>query len=443
MTTPGRRQDRTFDPYDQPAYRADSPAPSGASAAGSSGLAGPAGPGWTAPGWRSPTRPHASPAPERQVAVAPLWQAPARRRRGVAGTVVLVLLFVFLAAASVGVGLLLVSRLGATAFLICWVLALVPLSIVLLAVRWLDRWEPEPLVTKAFAFLWGAAGSIVVTMTIGEPVRRYLQAATDPSTSEVLGTVLQAPVVEEFAKGLGVLLLVLLRRRHVDGPVDGVVYAMLVAAGFAFTENILYFGSTLAQAGVIDGSLAAIFIGRGLLSPFAHTMFTACLGFALGWASRRHRTAPVLLAFVLGLLPAVALHALWNGGATLAGSFLGFYVLIEVPLFVLGIVGVVLLGRGEVRLTRARLADYVHAGWFTPAEVQMLATPAGRRQALAWAGTRGARAPMKRFVRDATALAFTRQRIIAGFDRDTQQEEELRLLHAVTTARGEVLARVR
>ncbi|WP_159440547.1 PrsW family intramembrane metalloprotease [Tersicoccus phoenicis] len=372
------------------------------------------------------------------------------------GTVVLVLLFVFLAAASIGVGVLLVSRLGAGALVICWLLALVPLSIVLLAVRWLDRWEPEPPVTKVFAFLWGAAGSIVVTMAIGEPVRRYLRAATDPGTSEVLGTVLQAPVVEEFAKGLGVLLLVLLRRRHVDGPVDGIVYAMLVAAGFAFTENILYFGSTLGRAGVIDASLAAVFIGRGLLSPFAHAMFTGSLGFALGWASRRQHTVPLLLAFVLGLVPAVALHALWNGGATLAGSFIGFYVLVEVPLFVLAVAGLVLLGRGEVRLTRARLADYVRAGWFTPAEVQVLATPAGRRKALAWASSRGARAPMKRFIRDATALAFTRQRIIAGFDRTgrqgksarpgnavLQQEEELRLLHAVTAARGEVLARTR
>ncbi|MEH0110858.1 PrsW family intramembrane metalloprotease [Tersicoccus sp. MR15.9] len=439
MTTPGRRPDRSFDPYDQPPFdagRASSPAP-GARPSGS------ADPAWTAPAWRSPTRPQSSPAPERAVAVPPLWQAPAKRRRGVAGTVVLVLLFVFLAGAAVAVGMLLVSRIGATAFLVCWVLALVPLSIVLFAVRWLDRWEPEPFVTKAFAFLWGAAGSIAVTITIGEPVRRYLQATTDPTTSQVLGSVLQAPVVEEFAKGLGVLLLVLLRRRHVDGPVDGVVYAMLVAAGFAFTENILYFGSTLAQAGVIDGSLAAIFIGRGLLSPFAHTMFTSCVGFALGWASRRRGTARILLAFVLGLVPAVALHALWNGGATLAGSFIGFYVMIEVPLFVLGIVGLVLLGRGEVRLTRARLGDYVTAGWFTPAEVQMLATRAGRRQALAWAGSRGVRAPMKRFVRDATALAFTRQRIIAGVDRGGQQEEELRLLHAVTAARSEVLTSAR
>ncbi|OMH37030.1 PrsW family intramembrane metalloprotease [Tersicoccus sp. Bi-70] len=440
MTTPGGRPDRTYDPYDQQPFGTGPGASSGAPGGAPSERQDPA---WTAPAWRSPTRPQSSPAPRRPEAVAPLWQAPAKPRRGVAGTVVLVLLFVFLAGAAVGVSMLLVSRLGATAFVICWVLALVPLSIVLLAVRWLDRWEPEPFVTKAFAFLWGAAGSIVVTITLGEPVRRYLSAATDPTTSEVLGTVLQAPVVEEFAKGLGVLLLVLLRRRYVDGPVDGVVYAMLVAAGFAFTENILYFGSTLAQAGVIDGSLAAIFIGRGLLSPFAHTMFTACLGFALGWASRRRGVLPVLLAFVLGLIPAVALHALWNGGATLAGSFIGFYVMIEVPLFVLGIVGVVLLGRGEVRLTRARLADYVAAGWFTPAEVQMLATPAGRRQAMAWAGARGARAPMKRFVRDATALAFTRQRIVAGVDRGGQQDEELRLLHAVTAARGEVLATVR
>ena len=60
----------------------------------------------------------------------------------------------------------------------------------------------------------------------------------------------------------------------------------------------------------------------------------------------------------------------------------------------------------------ARLGDYAAAGWFTPQEVDMLATSAGRRAALAWARTlRGDRtALMKGFIIDATALAAARQR---------------------------------
>jgi len=89
-----------------------------------------------------------------------------------------------------------------------------------------------------------------------------VRAATDPSTSEVLGTVLQAPVIEEFAKGLGVLLLALLRRRHVDGPVDGVVYAMLVAAGFAF---IPFEAQSQAGHGAFVGAHAGPALGELLI----------------------------------------------------------------------------------------------------------------------------------------------------------------------------------
>ena len=94
---------------------------------------------------------------------------------------------------------------------------------------------------------------------------------------------MQAPLVEESAKGLGVLLLLWFNRRNFDGPVDGIVYAASVAAGFAFSENILYFGRRSCST-ASDRDFAVIFIARGLFSPFAHALFTACTGFALGLA---------------------------------------------------------------------------------------------------------------------------------------------------------------
>src|SRR3546814_2667465 len=51
----------------------------------------------------------------------------------------------------------------------------------------------------------------------------------------------------------------------------------------------------------------------------------------------------------------------------------------------------------DLRLTRARLGEYAAAGWFTPQEVDMLATGAGRRAALNWARTlRGDRRDLMR-----------------------------------------------
>ena len=72
----------------------------------------------------------------------------------------------------------------------------------------------------------------------------------------------------------GALLFGLLwwRRREFDGVIDGIVYAELVAAGFAFTENILYFGRAFVPGGLASeqGGVLIVFVLRGLLSPFAH-----------------------------------------------------------------------------------------------------------------------------------------------------------------------------
>jgi RsiW-degrading membrane proteinase PrsW (M82 family) len=133
-----------------------------------------------------------------------------------------------------------------------------------------------------------------------------------PEQAQVFGTVVGAPVVEEIAKGTGVLLIFLLRRRAVDGPVDGIVYAAVVAAGFAFTENVLYFVQ-------YREALSQVFVARAIYSPFAHVTFTACTGIALGLASRRSAAAWVVL-FPVGLVAAMALHALWNGSAVLGAS---------------------------------------------------------------------------------------------------------------------------
>ena len=89
-------------------------------------------------------------------------------------------------------------------------------------------------------------------------------------------------------------------RSHFDGPVDGLVYAATAAAGFAFTENILYFGAALAEGGAEE--LGATFVVRGIFSPFAHVLFTACIGLAIGIGARRGGGAGVVGWFLLGLV---------------------------------------------------------------------------------------------------------------------------------------------
>jgi len=104
---------------------------------------------------------------------------------------------------------------------------------------------------------------------------------------------------------------------------------------------------------------------------------------------------------------------------------------------------VLLARRRDAQLTYQALTLYMRAGWLTAAEVDMLGTPSGRRQARQWAKSNGpqARRAVRRFIRDATALAYTRQRIQSNHGRDRAQRDELQLLQAVTADRYAVLRR--
>jgi RsiW-degrading membrane proteinase PrsW (M82 family) len=302
---------------------------------------------------------------------------------------------------------------------------------VVFAVRIVDRWEPEPRGLLVLAVAWGAIAAVAIALGV-DLVLSYVFGDVDSPFRDVMRTVVQAPVVEEFAKGLGVLLIFATARRAFDGPVDGIVYGALVGAGFAFTENIQYFALSFIEGGAVETGWT--FFMRGILSPFAHVMFTSVTGFALGLAARRGlSTGQSLGPWLTGLAGAIALHALWNGSA-LFGDFILLYITLQVPLFIGFILGIVALRREESRLTRRRLGDYAAAGWFTPQEVDMLATSAGRKAALAWARTlRGDRtALMRSFITDATALAATRQRAITG--RDPHAAAEERELLAKTAA---------
>ncbi len=392
------------------------------------------------------TRPAGTPQPAAEappgagpVPLQPLW---AKQPRGGSGATATVLLIVGASVALMLVAWFLWWQLGTAAFALCGILALVPLGICLLGLRWVDRWEPEPRSALWFAFLWGAGVSVGIALLAGPYVARFFYLLLPGFAPEFVGPVLEAPVVEEIAKGLGVLILVFVRRSHFDGPVDGVVYAGTVAAGFAFTENILYFGSALITSGGLGAELGFVFVLRGLFSPFAHVLFTSAIGLALGFAARRGGTARILGAFALGLLAAIVGHMFWNGGTALvSGDFFAFYFLLQVPLFGLAVAGVVLLRRAEQRLTRQRLGEYAAAGWFTPQEVLMLSTRAGRHQALAWAGGFGARSTMKTFITEATRLALTRQQIAAGRDVPANQATERTLLRNITRTRSVMLAR--
>ena len=328
----------------------------------------------------------------------------------------------------------LIAGLGVTGFALGGIMALVPLTIVFLGVRWIDRWEPEPRVAVAFAFLWGAGVAVLIALIVGAEIDNVINSMGGPGPGyDFFSAAIQAPIVEETGKGLGVLILFWAARRHFDGPVDGLVYAAWVAGGFAFTENILYFGSELLDP---QGAPLEIFLIRGIMSPFAHVMFTACTGLALGFASRRTGAFGAIGFFILGLIPAILLHALWNGALFFVSDFFAYYAIVQFPLFLGAVFLVLYLRRQEAKLTHDRLSEYAAVGWFNAEEIPALATAQGRRQAVAWANRNGKGAQMKKYIRDATRLAFARQRIITGRNRIGAGIDEAAALAAIVESRA-------
>jgi RsiW-degrading membrane proteinase PrsW (M82 family) len=332
------------------------------------------------------------------------------------------------------------SFLGPRLTFVGGLLALVPLTIVLLGVRWIDRWEPEPFGLLLFAFFWGAGVSVVLALTVDTGVQLALSARGGPNDmTQLLQSTVQAPIVEESAKGLGVLLIFLVARKYFDGPVDGIVYAATVAGGFAFSENIQYFGIQIAQEGGFDGSVGQLFFIRGLLSPFAHVMFTSMTGVFIGIAARQTGRMRGVGLFIVGLIPAILLHALWNGALSVVNDFFGYYALVQVPMFAIAVVGVVVLRRREVRLTQLRLGEYAAAGWFNAAEIWSLATPEGRRRSVAWAKAHGHGRLMRSYIRNVTRLAYARNRMVTQRDsRASAQTDEATLLGSITFQRAQL-----
>lgn len=303
---------------------------------------------------------------------------------------------------------------GVKTVLLALLIAILPLCIVIPTFLWLDRFEAEPTRYLVAAFLWGAVVSTIIAALINTSAMIVFDAATAGQGDALVTTaVLVAPVVEEAAKGAFVLIAWWFLRHEFDGITDGMVYAGITAAGFAFTENIQY----LAQAYTEGGShaLTATFVGRGLMTPFAHPIFTVLTGIGIGMAAVSRSWLVRIAAPVGGYLLAVLAHGLWNLAATLGGQQTGsIYLLVEFPIFCAW-AGLIIWARTrEGRLIGIFLKPYADAGWLSPAETLMLSSMAKRREARRWARLSAGRAGLQSMVafQDAASeLALLRRRM--------------------------------
>ncbi|WP_392545020.1 PrsW family intramembrane metalloprotease [Oryzobacter telluris] len=350
----------------------------------------------------------------------------------------------------IGIGFLLAALVVATYFgaafgvrtaLLALVVAIIPLGLVIPAFLWLDRFEAEPNRYLVGAFLWGSLVAALVAAVTNTSAIAVLQATSDPDSALAATAVVVAPVVEEATKGLFILLVWWFRRREFDGITDGMVYAGVTAAGFAFTENIQYLATAYSDGGG-DG-LGATFVTRCLLSPFAHPMFTLLTGVGIGVAATSRTWLPRILAPVVGYVLAVLAHALWNLAAVTGGQgVVVVYLLVEVPVFLAFVAFVAWARRHEGHLIGQFLRPYSDAGWLSPGEVAMLASMTRRREARQWARANSGRtglASMRAFQDAASELALLRRRMHHSAADAQAVEQERVLLRTLTARRAEFI----
>ncbi len=324
------------------------------------------------------------------------------RRRLIAGSVVFALMFVlglalnisFFRAAFVigGVNSLQQSLLWGALPAFVMVLLYLPIPSVL------DRFDPEPLWCVVLAFLWGAVVATGVSAEFHALAMPRTQAASDPS---FVLTVIVAPVVEELMKGSAVAGFFYFLRREFDGVVDGVVYAMFTALGFATVENVGFYARAALEGRDI---FAQTFIVRGLIAPFGHPLYTSMIGLGFGIARESTRMWLRVTAPIVGTLLAVLLHALWNLVPRLGADifvvslifWLGFVVAFSL------IVAALVVRKG--RTIRRYLRDEVVLGNLSEEELTLVTSAFGRLKS--YFVPRGE--VRRRFIRSAARLALSK-----------------------------------
>lgn len=240
----------------------------------------------------------------------------------------------------------------------------------LLFIRGIDLYEREPLRYVVPVFIWGFAVATTISLIFNTLFTFTLATVTqDMQIANFFTAVVAAPVIEECAKGLALLIVfvvsyVATRRRGViefAGVMDGIVYGSAVGFGFAIAEDILY--------GLQYGP--DVFVMRRVFGGFAHAAFASMTGIGIGLIPYVRFRALRPIPPILGLMAAIALHATFNFTATIFGG-LAYVILFFV---VLGYLLTIIVWLAiERRAIRTELREEVADGAITPEEYAIIPT---------------------------------------------------------------------
>lgn len=281
------------------------------------------------------------------------------------------------------------------------------LAAVVLLVWWVDRYDREPWRLVLSVFLWGMVVAPALVTAAGGMI---VVIGSDAGFSFLVAFGV-APLVEELAKGLGILLIVMFSQ-HFDNPTDGLVYGTAVGLGFAVTENLFYgfsSGPLLNQ-----GEAVSLVLNRTLFTAGVHALASSAVGAGLGFGRTSGRRRRSFGWAVLGLVVAVALHGGWNAAVVNMPSGAGwvFPALILGPLYATFALSFGLMLWAEHRILVRQLSEEVGLG-VLPAWAARVVPYYHRRVRSDWWPTRRERIVISRLL---TRLAFRKHALAARSD---------------------------
>ncbi|MBU0576975.1 PrsW family intramembrane metalloprotease [Patescibacteria group bacterium] len=183
-------------------------------------------------------------------------------------------------------------------------IAIASLIAIIPALAWLflyyhkDYRDPEPKKVIVQTFL---AGAVMALPFLG---LRYLLPVMGEGSiilTGIIGVIIFA-ALEEIVKLSASIFVVSRHKMDFNQVIDGVVYAVTAALGFAFVENTIYLTNFLATSSDI-GDLIYVVGFRSLGTMLAHTLFSGLAGLIWAYAYFSKQISPFqkkhLLAFEL------------------------------------------------------------------------------------------------------------------------------------------------
>ncbi len=316
------------------------------------------------------------------------------------------------------------------AFIISLFFAFVPAFLMAMFVYWLDRYEKEPLALLGGAFFWGAVvaagGAFVINTVLGVGIY-FLTGSGDLADQTTASLV--APFVEEGLKGLAILIIFLFFRKEFDSVLDGIIYAGIVALGFAATENVLYIYGHGFQEGGWSGLWTLVFV-RNIVVAWQHPFFTAFTGIGLAVARLNKNVLVKIIAVPAGYFTAVFLHAFHNSFGSFVGGLTGFALgsLLDWSGWFLMAIFIIFILSRERGIMQKQLQGEVTSGLISQAQFQKALSPMTMSTAVFTGGPLAAR-----FFRTCGELAFKKEEYSKLGDEDGN-------LAIVQKLRGELAA---